>query len=85
MNRFVHAAQPSLEATLNPRSAMYILALAALVAAAWAFGTPIPVVMMAIVVLAVWPSPEPAEPGAYSDRTVILVALLMAVIGGGLS
>lgn len=84
MNKNVHPA-PGLQATLNSRSAMYILALAALVAAAWAFGTPIPVVMMAIAVLAVWPPSNEREPGAYSDRTVILCAVLMAVIGGGLS
>ena len=79
-----HAAQPSLEANLNSRSAMYILALAALVAAAWAFGTPVPVVMMAIVVLAVWPAQE-REPGAYSERAVVFCVLLMAIIGGGIS
>lgn len=85
MLRKRQAAQPSLEALVTPRSAIYMVALAALVAAAWAFGTPIPVVMMAIVVLAVWPPSNEREPGAYSDRTVILCAVLMAVIGGGLS
>ncbi len=72
----------NLIALATPAILAQLLVLGALVAAAWAFGTPVPVIIMVIVLAATIRHDEPREPGQLHRGSLILGVLLLALLGG---